>query len=387
MDMRDMEARLPPWLRAGLAGLARRAPRSRWARLSLGALLSVAFTEALLRVAFWLVLHLGTPPNCGVRPELLGRLVYAYSHDRGSPSSPEQDGMLPDPHRGYRHAPGLRQRVLHGAPMSTNSRGLRGEREYSVPRPPGGLRIVALGDSFTFGEGVGDDETWPAQLEAALPGTEVANLGERAFAHDQMYFALADDGLPLQPDAVILGFYEHDLARDELSFYCFEKPRFSPGPGGWQIENVPVPPPWEVHDRHRRMPLLYAFPRVLYEAYREPLASARGGEARATEILRRMRQLVEASGARFLVVDVPDKPGGPAEPGGFFHDYCARTGAECVDPGPLFRAAGGSPADLMARFRRPHDIHYSREGYAVVAEALRLHLAERPLARASRPTP
>jgi hypothetical protein len=37
-----------------------------------------------------------------------------------------------------------------GARVSSNSQGMRGRREY--PREPGpGLRVVALGDSFTFG--------------------------------------------------------------------------------------------------------------------------------------------------------------------------------------------------------------------------------------------
>ena len=60
-----------------------------------------------------------------------------------------------------------------------------------------------------------------------------------------------------------------------------------------------------------------------------------------------------------------------------------RTAAECVDPWPAFRAAAGTddPAALRSRYRRPGDIHYSRDGYAVVAEALRQHFAERPVLR------
>jgi hypothetical protein len=119
--------------------------------------------------------------------------------------------------------------------VSTNSRGIRGSREYADPKPSSVLRMVALGDSVTFGVGVPDDATWPAQLEAALPGVEVLNLGEPAYAHDQMYFALRDDGMAFEPDAVILGFYDNDLGRNELTFYCSEKPRFSRTPGGYPL--------------------------------------------------------------------------------------------------------------------------------------------------------
>ena len=118
-------------------------------RRALAVLAAIAFTELLLRGALWLFAHV-SHPNCGLRPELLGRLIYAYSHDRPSPSAPSIDGMVPDEHRGYRHAPNLRAQMLHGAVISTNSRGMRGAREYSMPRPPGVVRVVAIGDSFTL---------------------------------------------------------------------------------------------------------------------------------------------------------------------------------------------------------------------------------------------
>lgn len=350
----------------------------RWAKRAAAVAFSLALTEALLHVAFW-VFARTSMPNCGTRPELLARLVHAYSHPRPAPGP--SDGIVPDPHRGYRHAPNLRDEELHGARMSTNSRGMRGAREYPVPRPPGVIRVAAVGDSFTFGEGLPDDQTWPAQLERAVPGTEVMNLGERAYAHDQMFFALQDDGMPLQPDAVILGFYLNDLWRDELTFYCAEKPRFSPTPGGWVTDNFPVPTPWDAHDRARRLPLLYAVPRVLLEAATLPALDDRSGEQRGAEAITRMRRLAEGSGARFVIVNLPDHPERPPQGRGFFHDYCARTGAECVDAAPLFRPAAGTadPDAMRARFQGRYGIHYSPEGYAVVAEALRRHFAERPL--------
>jgi len=361
----------------------------RWVLGAVGVLLALALAEGLLRGAFMLRLRYFTPPNCGVRPELLGRLVWAYSRDRPSPTGSQESGLVWDAHRGYRLAPGLQQQEMHGGLVSSNSRGIRGIREYALPKPAGVTRIVALGDSFTFGDGVADDATWPAQLESKLPGVEVANLGAPAYAHDQMYFALHDDGLALQPDAVVLGFYASDKWRDELTFYCAEKPRFSPTPGGWEIENQPIPKPWDVYDRYRRLPLVYGLPRVLLEAAVQPTLTDSSGDERATEILQRIRQLTESTGARFLIVNLPDHPEGPPETHGFFYEYCTRTGAECVDPSPGFRATAGTddPAVLRARYQRPNDIHYSPAGYAVVAEALRRYLTEHPLAAATRHEP
>jgi len=346
-------------------------------------LLSVALAEVLLRGALILRVHLGPPASCGLRPELLARLISAYSQ-RPPHLSPGQGGLIPDAHRGYRNAPGVRDFEMQDTVVSTNSRGIRGAREYAVPKPPSVARIVALGDSVTYGVGVPDDATWPAQLEAALPGTEVVNLGEPAYAHDQMYFALSDDGLAFQPDAVILGFYANDLLRDELTFYCSEKPRFTLTPGGWQIENQPVPSPWDAYDRYRRLPLVYAIPHVLFDALTQPALDEHSGEERATEIFRRMRQLTEAAGARFIIVNMPDHVEEPPETRGFFYEYCARTNTECVDAWPLFRPAAGTDdvRELRARYLRPQDpFHYSRGGYAVVAEALRRYLTEHPIRR------
>lgn len=349
-------------------------------RTALRVLVLLLVTEAALRLGFLVYAHRRDSP-CGLRPELLARLIYVYSRSQGTPDAPEVGGLVPDPHRGWRHAPGLRQRVLQGTPVSTNSRGFRGAREVVVPKPPSVTRVVALGDSFTFGEGEPDDATWPAQLEQALPGLEVVNLGERAYAHDQMYFALKDDGMSLQPDAVILGFYRQDLWRDELTHYCADKPRFSPGAGGWYVENLPVPPPWEVRRHYLALPLLYAIPRVLVEQARVPPFGDRDGEERGTEILSRIAGLARSAGARFILVNLPDPPGDAAHARVSFDAICQRLGAECVDPGKLFVEQAGSadPALLRERFQHAHDPHYTRAGLAVVSEALRRYLASHPI--------
>jgi lysophospholipase L1-like esterase len=357
----------------------------RYLRRAVGAALAVALVELLLRLALLGYGRWGRA-NCGVRPELLGRLQFAYSRPRPLPGR-DQAWQLADPNRGWRHHANLRDRTMWGSRISTNRFGMRGTNDYPVPKPAGRVRVAALGDSFTFGEGVPDDATWPAQLEAAVPGLEVMNLGERAYAHDQMYVALREDGLRLQPDAVILGFFHADLWRDEVSFYCAEKPRLTRAGARWELENVPVPTPRESHDRARRLPLVYAVPRILVEAILQPRQTNWSGADRATEALRRIRELTAAAGARFIMVNISDHPELPTSSSGFFADYCARTGAECVDPTPLFAQLAGTSdrRTLRDRYQRPNDVHYSRAGYAVVAEALRRHLAARPLTPASPP--
>src|SRR5262249_22825023 len=114
----------------------------------------------------------------------------------------------------------------NGATVNTNSEGVRGQREYANPKPPGITRILIFGDSFTFGDEVADDETCAARLEQMLPGTEVVNLGVHGYGHDQMLLYLEEVGARYQPDVVLLGFVYLDMTRNLLGFRDFAKPRF-----------------------------------------------------------------------------------------------------------------------------------------------------------------
>ena len=81
--------------------------------------------------------------------------------------------------------------------VSTNAAAMRG------PMPPSeGPRILALGDSVTFGWGVPDDQTWPALLSERL-GLPVLNAGVPAMKPGSMA-AWAELHLrDLEPDLVL----------------------------------------------------------------------------------------------------------------------------------------------------------------------------------------
>jgi len=98
---------------------------------------------------------------------------------------------------------------------ASNSLGFRSRREYSADPPP----VVFLGDSYTFGSGVQDDETFVALVDREL-GAEVPcyNMGIGGFGIDQMWMTLRHYALPLQPRAVVLAFIRYDLDRS-LSAY------------------------------------------------------------------------------------------------------------------------------------------------------------------------
>src|SRR5262249_26983685 len=120
---------------------------------------------------------------------------------------------------------------------------LRGLREYPVEKPAGERRVVVLGDSFTFGENVGDEQTYAFRLERLLEGASVLNFGVHGYGTDQQYLLLKERGFAYGPDVVILGFYEEDATRNVLAFRDYAKPVFRFRGQDLELTNVPVPPP------------------------------------------------------------------------------------------------------------------------------------------------
>lgn len=90
-----------------------------------------------------------------------------------------------------------------------NSLGLR-DREISDAKAAGVKRILLLGDSFTEGTGVKQEETFSAVLEREL-GIEVINAGVSGYSTLHEYLWLKERGFKLRPDLVILNVNETDL--------------------------------------------------------------------------------------------------------------------------------------------------------------------------------
>lgn len=115
--------------------------------------------------------------------------------------------------------PPLSPRARRGAP--TNSRGYR-DLERALPRPPGTRRVLALGDSFTWGAGVEFEDAWPQRLERDLrrrqgEAWEVVSLARRGMNTAEEARQLADEGFAYEPDVVILGYCLND-SEDERSW-------------------------------------------------------------------------------------------------------------------------------------------------------------------------
>ncbi len=101
-----------------------------------------------------------------------------------------------------------------------NALGIR-DRLYP-PRPPDNtVRIVCVGDSCTFGEGVEEHQSWPRQLETMLrsdpgeagPAVEVINCGVAGYDLEKKLAHYRKKCLGLHPHIAILGYTLNDPQR------------------------------------------------------------------------------------------------------------------------------------------------------------------------------
>ena len=152
-----------------------------------------------------------------------------------------------DASKGWIPKPNLRDvKTFDNKTLNTNAKGLRGKKDFPYTKNKNKVRILILGDSFTFGDEVSDDETYSAYLQAMLPDTEIINMGMHGYGHDQMLILFREEGIKYQPDIVILGFLPLDMSRNLLRFRDFAKPRFVLERGELKLTGSPVPRPEEI---------------------------------------------------------------------------------------------------------------------------------------------
>lgn len=107
----------------------------------------------------------------------------------------------PDPRVSWRFQPGFKGDF--GVPVRLNALGFRGA-EWGPPRD-GERRVLALGDSLTFGYGVREEEAWPEVLGRGLGAPwRVLNAGAIGYNTDQAWRVLDREGLESRPSAVLL---------------------------------------------------------------------------------------------------------------------------------------------------------------------------------------
>ena len=120
------------------------------------------------------------------------------------PDAPKRaDGFVTDKTLGW-VLPAGRQMQWRGKPANVNQLGMRGP----APKPNPKARILMVGDSSMFGDGVKDSETMAAQLGKLLPNVDVQNAGVPGYTCIQTREWIERIQPHYQPD-VIVSYNQH----------------------------------------------------------------------------------------------------------------------------------------------------------------------------------
>jgi lysophospholipase L1-like esterase len=249
------------------------------------------------------------------------------------------------------------------------------------PRRPGVRRVAVIGDSFTEGMGVREEDAYPVvlgQLLAGAPGSplavEVLNCGRRGYDFPELE-RLFDQALALEPDVVVLGMVLNDAERSEafsarqryVNDWILERGRMYRGAGAprlsWRDSRLSA----LIADRLEAYRVGRETTRWYLDMYSEP---NRDGWERTKQRIQEMQQRMRERGGELVVAIWPLLVGldgaypfrAPAET---IAAFCQTAGIRHLD---LLPALQGRPdASLWVH---PADHHPNQIAHRLVAERL-----------------
>jgi lysophospholipase L1-like esterase len=321
-----------------------------------------------------------------------------------------------DPHAGYSLRPDYRNEVRlpeYRVHIRVDEEGYRVPDAGPEASSPGASRLLAIGDSFTFGVGVEAEEAYPARLAAELgdadPGWVVRNGGVGGYGPLRSARLLRGRQAAWHPDVVVHLLYAGNDLEDPRPDSWLENPKVKGGrlvsPGRHPLRSLRLFLRTRSH--------LYAFLRDrlhgLYLAsglaershYLERVGRSEWPERirevswpAGRESLAEIRDWCEENDVRYLVAIAPARwqvddaawkayraawGGGEAD-SAFDRDKVTVTirdtldglGIEALDLLPAFRAEQAAGRSLYYA----NDAHWTPEGHALAARVLARRLAD-----------
>lgn len=262
--------------------------------------------------------------------------------------------------------------------VTINSLGYRSP-EFPREKPHGEFRILVIGDSFTYGDFVDDENTLPALLEGemlrACSNVRVVNAGVGGTTVVS-HAAMAARGGVIDPDLVLLMFYENDVADlmdplwPQLESNRKRKSEFPINLVYGSVRDLAL---WNFAQRTR----------AVLRARRNPAPPAgshgpgRPDEPRAEygERLRTLRDSLKSEGTPLVVTAFPDHNtiyrDTAAERIRWFAEMAEASAVPYID---IFTPLVDSGLERSHLYLMPHDGHASAEGNRIAAARIAANL-------------
>lgn len=341
--------------------------------------------------------------------EIATRLLLYKPSFQPFPPDVQKRMLVAHPTRSYTYSPNFSARIVtndYRIELKTNQLGLRDDPIVGRAEK---VRILAIGDSFTFGFGVEANQAWPKQLQSTLSlesdmhgPVRVINGGISGYGLRQMRLLLSELFDELKPDVVVAGVYPQAYTRLHDPFVYFH---------GYAMSASQVPNAGITEDGFLFTPFTIPWLRALdfwldehfrFAGYvlKAPIMAndlwpkRRGNVAVALstdEVKHRIDPLLQeialidqfARGkgisAVVLLITPQLKNGLFEQEADVFHaaitSFCTDRGIPVVDPLPEFQRL----SDRTPKFRNGDDYHWSPQGHRIAADKLARSLRQQRL--------
>lgn len=281
--------------------------------------------------------------------------------------------------------------VRQGVRIITNSDGFR-DKEFTDQS--GGTRsvIAVLGDSYTFGHGVPQDQTFPALLENRLNQSvksdlfRVWNLGVSGYNTEQENCVFENSVLPRAPQWVVVGYNLNDY---EPAIPPSETMYSDPAQGDFLTALLQDILSGQflviIFSKHRIGNLIRFFKPEWYASLyindmRNEYVGSGDGWKKVSGLLSRMNDNCKKKGIGFTVAVLPANFDFAHYPLEKVHDvvvsYCHSSGIDCVDVLPSFRSR--NVRDMEVSLMDPHPNGLAQQ---IFSEAIAAHLLKNAVFR------
>jgi hypothetical protein len=262
-----------------------------------------------------------------------------------------------DAQTGWSNAPNLLTTRINAAGEEWSIRTDQNGQRLIEQNPVAGHRILILGDSLSFGEGIDIKDRFDVKMLSSLPGARVINTGTMGYGTDQEYVAFRNWKYLLESgDTVLIVFNQSDYL-DVLRrrFFGRAKPYFEKVEGSYVLR-LPAIGLWERWSDRSRLASVVA--RSIEPTAPESLDDPRQSIGIINFILDRIREeaphgvrvVLAHQGRDFLKPKL-----------GLSSTIFCQFADVCIDLDDVLAA---DPAHLLP------DGHWSASGHAAVARAL-----------------